>query len=97
MSFWAKKFKIKDHLLVAICDENLLDKEVKTSEIKVKINKNFYGGEKIDRKKAIYLMSKCTIANLIGKDIIKLALEENFIAKQNIILIGGIPHAQFIQ
>jgi hypothetical protein len=51
----------------------------------------------VDENKAIELMKKANICNLLGKDIIKIALEKKFITKENIILIGEIPHAQFIQ
>lgn len=97
MMFWSKIFRIKDHIVVAICDKELLGKQVMFTELKIKISKHFYGGEIIDEKKAIHLMEKCTIGNLIGKRIIELAIEKKFIAKENIMLIGGIPHAQFLQ
>jgi hypothetical protein len=94
--FWSKIFRTKDQIVVAICDKELLGKRIVFAQLKVKISKYFYGGEIIDEKKAIYLMESCTIGNLIGEKIIKLAIERKLIAKENVILIGGIPHAQFI-
>ncbi len=94
--FWCKIHSEKESLIVAICDEKLLGKKIgKKPEIIVE--KKFYGGEIIDNEKAVSFMKKANICNLLGKEIIKIALEKKFITKDNIILIGEIPHAQFIQ
>ena len=65
--------------------------------MKIKVSKNFYGGRKINEKIALVLLKKATIANLFGKKIVELALENGFIEKENIILINGHPHAQIVK
>ncbi len=97
MMFWSKIFKIKDHFLVAICDEELLDKTISVDNFKIRVSKMFYGGKLIDEKEALILMEKSTIGNLFGKKVVHLAIEHNFIAEENVMYINGIPHAQFIQ
>jgi len=94
--FWIKCHSVKEYFIVAICDKNLLGKKI-GNKLKVKVEEKFYGGEIIDDAKALELMKKANICNLLGKNIIKLAIEKKFITKENIILIGDIPHAQFIQ
>lgn len=94
--FCCKTFKSKDHFVVAICDQNLLGKRIGKS-IEFEVKKEFYGDELIDSEKAIELMKKSTIGNLIGKLIVKLAVEKKFIMKENVMFIGDIPHAQFIR
>ena len=93
--FWSKVFTTKEEIVVAICDEELLDKKVEFKGHMVRITKKFYGGERIDEKEAVELMEKATIGNLFGKRIIKLAEKHGFIGKENVIRVGGIPHAQF--
>lgn len=95
--FWSKTFKIKDQIIVAICDKELLDKKISIDDFKIKITRIFYGGKIIDEKEALQLMKKSTVGNLFGKKIIDIAIKNNFIAKENIIYIGDIPHAQFLQ
>jgi hypothetical protein len=87
---------VKEQLVVAICDEYLLGKEI-GKELKIVINEDFYGKEKIDDIRAIGLMKKATVCNLLGKKIIELALEKRFITKENIMFIDEIPHTQFIR
>jgi hypothetical protein len=95
--FWTKIFRTRQDLVVAICDENLLGKEIKHEKIKVKISKDFYGGKLITEHVAIRLLEKATIANLFGKEIVDVAERNGFIISENSILIDGIPHAQFVK
>jgi hypothetical protein len=95
--FWVKVFRTRQDLVVAICDEHLLDKELTHEKIKVKINKDFYGGKLVSEFVAVKLLEKATIANLFGKEIVEVAERNGFIIGENAILIDGIPHAQFVK
>jgi len=97
MMFWCKIFTVKYDLVVAICDKDLIDKNIETKDLKIKISKHFYGDRLIDEKIALRLMKKSTICNIIGKNIVELAEKNNFIIKKNVILINDIPHAQFVK
>jgi hypothetical protein len=98
--FWGKVFGVKHDIVLAICDQDLIEKRItdKEKKIDVKVTKHFYG-EKIieDEATAVRMMRCATIGNLIGKRIIALAESHGFITKENIISIGGIPHAQFVK
>lgn len=94
--FWCKCHSVKGQFVVAICDENLLGKQI-GKELKIKVSRDFYGGEKIDDKKALELMKKSTVCNILGKNIVELAVEKKFIIKENIMFIDDVPHAQFIK
>lgn len=94
--FWSKVFETKYDIVVAICDEELIDKEI-DKKLRIKVSKNFYGGELVDEETALKLMKRATIGNLMGKRIVELAEKNGFITKENIILINGISHAQFVK
>lgn len=94
--FWCKTHSVKGQFIIAICDKELLGKKI-GKKLKINVSEKFYGGELIDDKKASELMKESTICNLLGKKIIKLAIEKKFITKENIMFIGDIPHAQFVQ
>lgn len=95
--YWTKVFKTRQDLVVAICDQNLLDKEINHGNTKVKISKQFYGGKLISEHVAIRLLEKATIANLFGEGIVDIAERNGFIIRENAILIDGVPHAQFVK
>jgi len=97
MMFWSKIFNAKYEIVVAICDEELIDKSINVRNFEVKISKYFYGERLVDENIALKLMKGATIGNLIGKNIVGLAEKNGFIAKENIILINGIPHGQFVK
>ena len=88
--------RVENYELVGICDKELVGKVLRKNP-KFLVNEKFYSEKECDEEKAIELMQRCTTANLIGKKIIQLALEKKFITKENIILIKGIPHAQFVK
>jgi len=93
--FWCKTHLVKGQCIVAICDKDLLGKKI-GKKLKITVSKAFYGGDLIDDKKALELMKRSSICNILGKKIIKLAIEKKFIMKENIMFIGDIPHAQFV-
>jgi hypothetical protein len=95
--FWCKTFQTKFDFVLALCDEKLLGKTLKKNNLKINISERFYGGELIDEKVAIELMKKATIGNLIGKEAVELARKNGFITRENVILINGVPHAQFVK
>ena len=95
--FWGKIFRTRYDVVVAICDENLLGKDVKWKKLKIKISKGFYGEKLIDESLAVKVLRRATIGNLFGKGIVSVAEKNGFITKENIILIDGIPHAQFVK
>jgi len=94
--FWCKTFSAKGQFVVAVCDRDLIGKEI-GNELKITVKESFYRGELVDEKKALDFMKKSNICNMLGKDIVDLALKNKFITKENIIFIGDVPHAQFIQ
>jgi len=101
--FWAKIFTTKQDFVVVVCDENILEKElkfkyhVKKEAIKIKLSKNFYGEMLIDENIVIKLLQKASIGNLMGVRTVELAENNGFIIRENIIVIDGVPHAQFIK
>lgn len=101
--FWANTYTTKQDFVLAVCDEEIIEKELKfkyhakKDAIKVKLSKKFYGGMLIDENIVLKLLNKATIGNLMGKRIVDLAEKNGFIIHENIILIDGIPHAQFIK
>lgn len=94
--FWCKIFQTRYDTVGALCDENLLDKDLKYKDVGVKVSKEFYGGVLVSEAAAIKIMRKVTIGNIIGKNIVDLAKKNGFITDENIISIDGTPHAQFV-
>lgn len=95
--YWCKIFRTKHDVLVAICDGKILGKKLEHGKVSVKVDKEFYGGIMIESDAAIKFMTEATIGNLMGAEIVGLAEKNGFITKENVILIDGVPHAQFVK
>ena len=49
---------------------------------------------KVSEQTFISSLGICTIANLVGERVVNAAIDANYIDKENIIKIDGVPHAQ---
>ena len=96
--FWCKVVRTKFDILVAICDEDVVGKEIEIEKgFKVIASERFYKEKLINESEALKLMEEATIGNLLGERIVNLAIEKSIISPESVILIGGIPHAQFVK
>ncbi|MEM3737034.1 MAG: DUF424 family protein [Candidatus Bathyarchaeia archaeon] len=96
---YAKVTKVRGELLVAICDEDVLGKcfEDKEKRVVFEVRESFYKGEKIEISESIKLLKPATIVNLTGPAIVDAAVKAGYVDAPNVIVIGGIPHAQIIK
>ncbi|MHA1713098.1 MAG: DUF424 domain-containing protein [Candidatus Ranarchaeia archaeon] len=95
----AKKVYLREYrkgqvLLVVICDQNTLGKTFKEGRYILDVTRRFYGGELVELSYAVARISKATIVNLVGNDIVSAAVEADLIHPDAIRRIQGIAHAQ---
>jgi len=98
--FWGKFFVVKGDVVLAMCDDDLLDKKLgdKKLGLEVTVSKQFYGEKLIGSEAdAVKFLGACSVGNLICKRIVALAEKSGVITKENILSIGGVPHAQFVK
>jgi hypothetical protein len=92
-----KIYKRGNELLIGACDEKLLGKKFEEGKFQIEVKKEFYGGEKITSSTLKKLLQDATIANLVGKETIRCAIESGLIDSDCIVKIKGIPHAQMVR
>jgi hypothetical protein len=80
-----------------MCDEDVLGRILEDERFKVTVNRSFYGGLLIGEMVALKIMKKVSIGNLMGANIVDVAVRGGFITRENLIFIDGVPHAQFIK
>lgn len=86
-----------DHVLVSVCDQELLGKILIEGKIKFNVSKDFYGGELVDTATCVKHLKNATIANMIGKNAVEAAVEAGLVHKNAILYIQGEPHAQWVK
>lgn len=85
------------HVLLAICDAELLGEKLQDAGIVFTVREDFYKGLRMDVDEAVNLISQCTIVNMVGRNIVKKAKERGFVHPEAILNISGVPHAQIVK
>lgn len=84
-------------MVLAICDAELLGKTLNEGKIVFEVREEFYKGIKTTVEEAIYLIAQSTIVNMIGKRIVKKAMEKGLVHPEAVLNISGVPHAQIVK
>ena len=92
MNFIVKKHIVKEVIILAIIDENLLRKTITEGNKILDLKSDFYNGEKKTEQEVLKIIKNANHLNVIGKNIINLLLKENIIEEKS--EINGMPYAQ---
>ena len=82
--------------LVAVCDAEILGKTLEGGRVPFNVSESFYRGVLADLDEALEAMRRATICNLVGKKIVKAAIEKRMVHEAAVIYFGDIPHAQIV-
>ena len=85
-----------ENVLVAACDSGLIGKKFSEGKLCLEIS-SFYDGKKVSEKIFLEHMANATSANLVGEKTINTAVNANFINKENIIRVQGVPYAVMVR
>jgi len=91
-----KVYKQGDDIVLGACDEHLLGKKFRDGKFQIDVAKHFYDGERIDVNTLKKFLIDATIANLVGKETVKCALDLGLIDPAFVLKIKGVPHAQIV-
>ena len=81
-------------IVVAACDDALLDKTIRGGELKLHVSRKFYGEEACREEELVMALRRCTSANLVGEEVIAVAVKAGFVEEDCVMFIGKVPHAQ---
>lgn len=82
-------------ILLAAADSDIVNKDLREGKLHLNVTPQFYGDTRVSDDTFLSSMGLCTIANLVGKHVVDLAIRNDFIERDNIIYINKVPHAQF--
>ncbi len=94
--FAAKNYQQGVQRLLAACDEELLGTRHSEGKLRLDVTPSFYDGVRIDDQTLGMYLRSCTVANLVGKRTVDLAVTLGLVDPANVLSIGGIPHAQLL-
>jgi hypothetical protein len=86
-----RKIKYQETQIINICDLNLIGREIKQEDFLINISKDYFYNEEITKEDAIKILNSSSIINMVGKDIVDLALSLNLAKKNSVKIIENIP------
>lgn len=89
--------KIDRNVLLAICDVEILGRTLREGKIVFYVKEDFYRGRKVNIDEAVSMIENSTIINMVGKNVVKRAIEKGFVHPEAVLNIEGVPHAQVVK
>ncbi len=89
--------KIGRNVLLCMCDIEILGKTFREDKIVFCVTEDFYKGARVDVEEAVSMIESSTIVNMVGKNVVKKAIERGFVHPEAVLQIEGIPHAQIVK
>jgi len=83
--------------VVAACDTDLMEVTLMHGEVEVRISGGFYGTQTATEDEVRVALADADNANIIGKEVVALAVSMGLIAEKDCIMIDGVPHAQIFR
>ncbi|MCD1293684.1 DUF424 domain-containing protein [Methanocella sp. CWC-04] len=94
---YLKVYRIDNEVLVAVCDEKYLGRELLEGDLQLKVSKEFYGDSTATREEIADALKDATVANLVGEESVAVAVDLGLVDTGHIIFIQNIPHAQMVR
>jgi hypothetical protein len=89
--------RIGNNVLLAICDAEILGKTLREGKIVFNVKEEFYKGPMVNIEEAVSMIANSSIVNMVGKNIVKKAIEKGYVHPEAVLRIEGIPHAQIVK
>lgn len=89
--------KLGRFTILATCDAELLGQVLRDDKIVFEVKESFYKGSRVSVEEAIELVKRCAIVNMVGRHVVKHAIQEGLVHPEAILRIAGVPHAQIVR
>lgn len=83
--------KYQDSTMINMCDIELIGMKLEQGDLVIDISKEYFQQEIIEEFQAERLLRLCSIANLVGERIVKMAIDLRFAKEMSIKRISGVP------
>jgi hypothetical protein len=89
--------KIGQNVLLTMCDVEILGRTLREGKIVFCVKEDFYKGRRVDVEEAVSMIENSTIVNMVGRNVVKRAIEKGFVHPEAVLNIEGVPHAQVVR
>jgi hypothetical protein len=84
-------------LLVTVCDPDVLGETFENGDLEFEVSEEFYGGDEVSEDAVRDALAAANVANLVGTDVVELAIEEGHVDEGNVLDLEETLHAQFMR
>ncbi len=89
--------KVGRNVLLAVCDVEILGSTLREGKIVFCVKEDFYKGPRVDVDEAVSMIENSTIVNMVGRNIVKKAIQKGYVHPEAVLNIQGVPHAQVVK
>jgi len=86
----------EEGVLVSVCDDGLIGRTFEDGAVSLTVNEEFYGGESVDAERVVDSLTRCDVANIVGRESVALAVEAGVVEESNVLDVGETRHAQVL-
>ncbi|EJN59822.1 hypothetical protein SAMN04487950_3272 [Halogranum rubrum] len=86
-------------LLVSVCDPDCLGETYESGKVSLTVTEDFYGGdeaEDADEDAVVDSLHRATVANLVGEETVRVAIEAGVVDEETVLELEGTLHAQLL-
>lgn len=94
---YLKTYVKDEQALVTVCDSDLVGKTLREGKLKLEVSRKFYEGQLVTTEEVIEALSKADAGNLVGKNSVRAAVDNNLVDPAAVIYIAGVPHVQVVK
>jgi len=87
----------EEGLLVAVCDPDVLGETFEEGAVSLTVEEEFYGGEEVEDGDVLDSLARCSVANIVGREAVALAVKHGFVEETNVLDVDGTRHAQLLR
>ena len=85
-----KIHKTPNGAVIAMCDKDLIGKIFEEKELSLRVSESFYNGKEIsDKKELLRIIKNAPNLNILGKESIDFAIENNIIGRNTKLFAKG--------
>lgn len=88
--------RVRGEVVVAACDSELVETELKVGQSPVKISSHFYGRIAVSEEEFVAQVRRGTIVNLLGERTVGWAVKAGLLSSEGAGSLGGVPHAEIV-
>jgi hypothetical protein len=93
---YVKVHRVGKEVVVALCDAELLDKEIFINGLKIRISREFYSGELIPLSSLWEYVENATVVNAFGNAVVEELAKRIAAVRHAAVNLGGVLHVQLL-